>query len=121
MKKVLGIFGIGLITGAVVYLYLNKSKKSKDNSATSSVHEIVDAPPYTSVSIIDQNDIHNDGVKLENVKSSTINTMSIRHEEASKIMKDAVGIICKRSKVIENENSDLEQISDELDELLSEE
>ena len=38
-----------------------------------------------------------------------------------KIMEDAVEIICKRSKVTENENRDLEQISDELDELLSEE
>ena len=121
MKKGLGIFGIGLIAGAVIYLLLNKSKKSKDDSATSSVHEIVDAPPYHSVSIIDKNDIHDDGVELENVKSSTINTMSIRHEEASKIMEDAVEIICKRSKVTENENRDLEQISDELDELLSEE
>ena len=46
--------------------------------------------------------------------------MSLRHENASKVMKDAVEIIYNRSKVAENENSYLEQISDELDELLSE-
>ena len=120
MKKELRIFGLGFITGVFAYSHLNKSKKSKDDSATSSVHEIVDAPPYHSVSIIDKNDIHDTGVELENVKSSTINTMSIRHEEASKIMEDAVEIIYNRSKVAENENSYLEQISDELDELLSE-
>lgn len=121
MKKVLGIFGIGLLAGVVVYLLLNKSKKSKDDNATFSAHEIADAPPYNSVSLINQNDIHNDSVVLDNVKSSTINTMFTRHEVASKIMKDAVEIICKRSEISEDENSDLEQISDELDELLSEE
>ena len=47
--------------------------------------------------------------------------MSARHEEASKIMKDAVEIIYKRSELSEDENRDLEQISDELDELLREE
>ena len=121
MKKVLGIFGIGLITGVVVYLLLNKSKKSKDVNATSYVQEIADAPPYNSVSIIDQNNIRDESVEFENVKSLTKNTLSTRHEEASKIMKDAVEIICKRSEISKDENSDLEKISDELDELLSEE
>ena len=120
MKKGLGIFGLGFITGVFAYSHLNKSKKSKDDSAPFSIHEIDDAPPYNSVSIIDQNNIHNDGVELENVRSSSINTMSLRHENASKVMKDAVEIIYNRSKVAENENSYLEQISDELDELLSE-
>ena len=36
-------------------------------------------------------------------------------------MKDAVEIIYKRSELSEDENRDLEQISDELDELLREE
>ena len=44
--------------------------------------------------------------------------MYTRHEEASSIMKEAVDIICSRSEISEDENRDLDQISDELDELL---
>lgn len=118
MKKALGIIGIGLITGAVVYILLNKTKV---DTVTASKKDSVNVSPDNSVSMIKQNDIHNNSAEFDNVKSSTISTMSARHEEASKIMKDAVEIICKRSEVSEDENRELEKISDELDELLSEE
>ncbi|PEP14025.1 hypothetical protein [Bacillus wiedmannii] len=118
MKNALGIIGIGLIAGAVVYILLNKTKV---NIVTASKKDSVNVSPDNSVSIINQNDFHNDSAEFDNVKSSTISTMSARHEEALKIMKDAVETICKRSEVSEDENLELEQISDELDELLSEE
>ena len=53
MKKELRIFGLGFITGVFAYSHLNKSKKSKDDSAPFSIHEIDDAPPYNSVPTID--------------------------------------------------------------------
>ena len=52
---------------------------------------------------------------------SSINKIAQRHQEAASVMKDAVDIINKRSEVSEDENHELEQISDELDELLREE
>lgn len=47
--------------------------------------------------------------------------MTDRHEEAAQIMKEAVDIICRNSEVSEDAGKELEQISAELDELLSEE
>ncbi|MSS44421.1 hypothetical protein FYJ27_12130 [Anaerosalibacter bizertensis] len=121
MNKGLGIIGAVFIAGAVVFVFLNKSKKTKDDSVTASKKDSVDVSPDNSASIIRQNNIHNDSVEFDNVKISAINTMYARHEEASKIMQDAVGVICKKSEVPEDENCKLEQISDELDKLLSEE
>lgn len=118
MKKALGIVGIGLIAGAVVYILLNKTKV---DIVTASKKDSVNVSPDNSISIINQNDIHKDSDELDNVKSKTKSTMSARHDEASKIMKDAVEIICKRSEVSEDENRELEQISEKLDELISEE
>lgn len=121
MKKTLGIIGIGLITGAVVYVLLNKTKKPKDDATAAPKKDSADISSGNSVSIINPNNVYGGSDEFGNVKSSTISTMFTRHEEASKIMKDAVGIICKRSEISENGNRDLEQISDELDELLGEE
>lgn len=121
MKKTLGIIGIGLIAGAVVYVLLNKTKKPKDDVTAAHKKDSDDISSGNSVSIINSNNVYGGSDEFDNVKSSTISTMSTRHEEASKIMKNAVEIICKRSEISENENRDLEQISDELDELLGEE
>ncbi|WP_407392278.1 hypothetical protein [Carnobacterium jeotgali] len=121
MKKILGVFGIGLITGVVVYLLINKSNQSKNNNTKSLAHKIFDEPSYNIVSTINRKDIHNDSIEIGNIKSATINTMHTRHEEASKIMKDSIKIVYKSSEIFEDINNELEQNSNELDELLSEE
>lgn len=121
MKKTLGTIGIGLIAGAVVYVLLNKTKKPKDDATAAPKKDSADISSGNSVSIINPNNAYGGSDEFGNVKSSTISTMFTRHEEASKIMKDAVEIICKRSEISKNENRDLKQISDELDELLGEE
>lgn len=117
MKKVLGIIGIGLIAGVAVYVLLNKEEKTKNNINTCSD----DLSSDNTVSIINQNDTHSENAGFEDVKTSAVRTMYTRHEEASNIMKEAVDIICSRSEISEDENRDLDQISDELDELLREE
>ena len=45
---------------------------------------------------------------------------SDRHKEAAKIVKDAITIICENSGVTSDTDSKLENISSELDNLLSE-
>jgi len=121
MKKTLGIIGIGLIAGVAVYELLNKAKKTKDDATTKAKKDAVDVSSDNSTTKFNPNNVYSDSDELGKVKFSTINTMSSRHEEASKIMKDAVEIICKRSEITEDENRDLDEISDSLDELLGDE
>lgn len=119
MKKTLAILGAGIVVGAVAYAVwykINKSDKTlkcdfenqKDNTDTAS------ATPMVVNNIVTEDDV-------ETIKSSVAQNMADRHEEAAQIMKDAVDIICKRSEVSDDETIELEQISNELDELLSEE
>lgn len=117
MKKILGIIGIALIAGAAVYVLFNKNEKTKKDINTR--HE--DFSSDNTVSIINQYDTHTENTEFEDVKGSAVETMYTRHEEASNIMKEAVDIICSRSEISEDENRDLDQISDELDKLLREE
>lgn len=120
MKKLLIIIGISLITGIVVSMLLNKSQKIKNSDVKYFKKNSDDTSQNNSVSIINQSNNYRKCDKLNDTMSSSITAMSDRHKEASKIMKDSVEIICKRSEVLENENCELDQISDELDKLLRE-
>ena len=116
MKKLLGIIGIGLVAGLSFSFFLNKKEKKKNNINT----HLDDFSQDNTVSVVKQNDNHVDNTGFEYVKASSIGNMYTRHEEASKIMNEAVDIICSRMEIFEDENSDLNKISDELDELLRE-
>ena len=116
MKKLLGIIGIGLVAGLLFSFFLNKKEKKKNNINT----HLDDFSQDNTVSVVKQNDNHVDNTEFEYVKASSIGNVYSRHEEASKIMKEAVDIICSRTEIFEDENSDLNKISDELDELLRE-
>ena len=119
MKKKLEIIGVGLIAGSVVYVLWNKIHKNKKVRMTIPKKETNDIKIENSVSVVNNNVYGDD--KFNNFKSSSLNAISTRHEEASKVMKDAFEIICKRSKVSNDDNRELEQNTDKLDELLSEE
>lgn len=121
MKKVLGLIGIELVAGAVIYVLLNRKEKAKKSSGVHSENNPETFSADNTVSIITPNDTRDDGIEYEEKKASAAESIHARHEEASNIMRKAVEIICKRSEISENENRDLEQISDELDELLGEE
>lgn len=117
MKKMLGIIGIGLITGAAIYLLINKKEKTKNNINT----QPEDFSSDNTVSMVNKSDTHVENGAFEDVKASTVGTMYNRHKEASNIMKEAVDMIDSRLEISSDENRDLDQISDELDELLREE
>ncbi|MGB4658960.1 MAG: hypothetical protein WBI07_07265 [Mobilitalea sp.] len=121
MKKVLGIIGVGLLAGIAIYMLLNKRKKIKNNIYTCSEKTPEDSSSDNIVSIINQNDTYDANIPFKNVKASALGNMSARHEEASNIIKKTIDIICSRTEIPADENSDLDQLSDELDELLSEE
>lgn len=114
MKKILGLLTVGVVAGAIVYVYINdnKVKKTKDISSDTTKIEPVDTKIESNDLTANQN--------LDRVKSSTTEIISDRHKEAAEAMKDAVETIYKRSEVSSEEKRDLDKISDELDVLLSE-
>ena len=122
MKKMFGIIGIGLVVGVITYVIWNKAQNVKEDDANVTADK-EDASDSTSEKS-DLGDIHQNGEVEEELiiaKKSSEDVIATRHEEAAKIMRDAVDIICKRSEVPEDENNELEQISDELDKLMNEE
>lgn len=122
MKKMFGIIGIGLVAGVVAYVIWDKTKnvKKEDSSVAPDKEEYSDAVTEKKVVTVAQEKAE---VEEEFVveKSVVADEITARHEETAKIMKEAVDIICQRSEIAEDENTELEQISDELDELLNEE
>lgn len=118
MRKTLAILGIGVAVGAVAYIVWNKIRK-EDNVVEGGFEDKSDNYYFEdSVSVVvDKTTVEDD---VDAVKSAVVSDMAARHEEAAQIMKDAVDIIYKRSEVSENENKELEQVSDELDDLLRE-
>lgn len=119
MKKVLGI--IGLIAGVAIYVLLNKKEKKKNNICIRPEKTPDDFSLDNAVSISKRNNTDGVNATFEDVKVSAVETMYNRHQDASNIMKEAVDIICSRSEISADENRDLDQLSDELDKLLSEE
>lgn len=120
MKKMLVIVGGGVIAGAVVYVLWNKIHGTEGNIAIVPKKEPIDIISDNSISVT-SNNFYEKNDKLSNMKASLINTISERHEEASKIIKGVAGVIYKKSEVLEEEKRNLKQISDGLDELLREE
>ena len=118
MTKVLGIIGIGLVAGSVIYVLLNKKEKTRKNINTQQEEVAEDFSSNNTVSIINRNHTHCENAEFEDIKASAVYT---RHEEATNIIKENVDIILSRTKISEDDNHDLDQISDELDELLREE
>lgn len=110
MKKTFAILGVGFVAGAVAFAIWHK-KKMVDTSTTTAEKENPGSEIVNKVASVNDAD---------NAKNTAASVMTERHEEAAQIMKDTVDIICKNSEVSENEGNELEQISTELDELLSE-
>ncbi len=118
MNKILIVLGIGLIAGAVSYVIWEQMQKEKQATQGSTHNnENTDKTPENIV-ITDISDAEADASATRNSVASEIND---RHNEAAQIMKDAVDIICKRSEISEDETKELEQISDQLDNLLEDE
>lgn len=114
MKKILYIVGAGLIVGAVattvVCLLNNKKKKECNKESVAADNES-----------LAQDIITRDEPVYEDVKSSAIGSMYSRHEDAATIMSDSVKAIREKVKISEDTNDEIDDVSAELDEMLSEE
>lgn len=122
MKKVLYSIGAGLVIGAatatVVYLLSNKKKKECE------VHYDYKEPddektPVGNESLTEVSPAEDDPA-YEEVKSSAIGKMYSRHEGAATIMRDSVETIRENVKVSESTNNEIDEVSIELDKMLSE-
>lgn len=110
MKKFLEAIGVGLIAGVAVYLLMNK----KSNNDVQSDSANADVP-------INRNDAFAENGELQESKASSLGQIYVRHQDAAEIIKEAVDTIDSATNLYNNVDDDLEQISNELDDLLDEE
>ena len=119
MKKVLYVVGAGLVVGAVAatIYYVNKKKASEEVGE----HKKSDDKLGTENSEFSKDVIiAQDEPVYEDVKSSAIGSMYSRHEGAAHVMSDSVDAIRKNFKVSEDTNAEIDDISAELDKMISE-
>lgn len=121
MKKVLYVVGAGLVVGAVaatLYWMNNKKKKASEEACE---HKKFDDKFETENSESSKDVIiAQDEPVYEDVKSSAIGSMYSRHEGAATVMRDSVDAIRENNKVSENTNDEIDDISAELDRMISE-
>lgn len=121
MKKVLYVIGVGLVVGAVAaifYFWNNKKKKAfkevcENKNFNDNVEEENDEP---STDII----IAQDESVYEEAKSSAIGRIHSRHKGVAIIMSDSVDAIRENIKVSESTSDEIDDISVELDRMISE-
>lgn len=121
MKKLFGFIGVGLLAGVVTYIVINKIGKDNNNREMRQNEAADNNLSDKGSAMVNSDNICNAKSDFDRVKYSTISTMAARHEEAAKVMKDAVDLICEQSTASEKEDIELDNIAEELNELLSEE
>lgn len=109
MNKLLTVIIAGALLGTAVYLLVKKAREEKKVKLQKFEKE-------ADKSFKNENVFEN----MENERSYTAETIYERHEEAAKIMKEVVDETLKTEKDLKNGFSDLEEITDELNELLKE-
>ena len=112
MEKIFGMILAGALLGAAIYML---AKNNGFDERKTEKKEETKKETYRGSAIEDAFE------EMEVEKSAVANTIYDRHEEASKIMKEAVDVILKNEDICANNCSDFEEISDELNELLKEE
>ena len=121
MKKVLYVVGTGLVVGAVAatfYFWNNKRKKASEKACEyKDINDMVteEKDAFSTDGIITQ-----DEPVYEDAKSSAIGSMYSRHEGAANVMSDSVDAIHENIKVSERTNDEIDDISAELDRMMSE-
>lgn len=120
MKKTLCIMGVGLIIGGAamaIYLLSSQRKEYDENTECKEPEKKqfpVENMPLTKSVTTQEEPIY------ENIKSSAIGSMYSRHEDAATIMSDSVEAIRKNAKVSTDINNEIDEVSTELDKMLSE-
>lgn len=122
MKKVFYIIGAGFIVGAATaaVLYLLSSKKKKDCGVGCDYQGSDEESAAADDELSTEVTLPQDGPVYEDVKSSAIESMYSRHESADTIMSDSVETIRENIKVSESTNNKIDEVSAELDKMLSE-
>ena len=121
MKKILYVVGAGLVVGTVAatFYFLNNKKKKTSEKAygyTSFNGKVEEEKDESSTDVT----IAQDDPMYEDVKSSAIGSMYSRHEGAATIMSDSVDAIRENIKVSDHTNDEIDDISAELDRMISE-
>ena len=120
MKKALCIVGMGLIIGgAVMAIYLLNSKKKEYSENTECKEPKKKQSPMEDMSLTKTATTREEPI-YENIKSSAIGSMYTRHEDAATTMRDSVEAIRENLKVSTDINNKIDEVSTELDKMLSE-
>lgn len=121
MKKVLYVVGAGLVVGAIAaafYFWNNKNKKASEKACEyqNFNDKVEKEKDESSTDVI----IAPDEPVYEDVKGSSIGSIYSRHEGAAAIMHDSVDAIRENIKVSESTSDEIDDISAELDKMISE-
>ncbi len=122
MKKFFYIVGAGLIVGvmAAIVAYLLSNKKKKKCKVFHDYKKSDDDKTYTANESLIKTAPIQEEFEYGDIKSSAVGSMYSRHEGAATVIKDSVDIISENVKVFENTNNEIDEVSAELDKMLSE-
>lgn len=121
MKKILYVVGAGLAVSAVAATFYFWNRKKKESTKNTCEYENsndngVEEKDKFSIDVI----LAQDETAYEDTKSSAVSSIYSRHEGAANIMRDSVDAIRKNIKVPERTNNEIDDISAELDRMISE-
>lgn len=117
MKKTLIILGVGVAVGAVTCAVLYSIKKQRSTKIFNQDTKAEEIPPFDSILAPTQGTSVND---VDFARKTAETSITERHKEAAKIIKETVEEIYKTVDSAENGSADLDQIASELDDLLKE-
>lgn len=113
MKKTLIIIGVGIIAGTTAYAIWYNLKKHKKTDKNEGFAQLISSTP---IHLEDATAKTN----TEDAKSSVHKSITERHKDAAHIIKNAVEVIVQKCDSPKIEIEELEEISNELDDLLKE-
>lgn len=116
MKKVLYVVGAVVAT----FYFLNNKKKKNVSEKTCEYKNFDDKVEEENGESSTDVIISKDEPLYEDVKNSAIGSMHSRHEGAATIMSDSVDVISRNIKAFEIYSDEIDDISVELDRMISE-
>lgn len=111
-KVVLGIIGVAIVVGGVIY-FISRTKTGKDTNVNSDYDDVKE-----TVNIVNHTEIFesDNSVTLNHVKADAAEKMSKRHGEAEKIVKESVGNIFGDTEVEKTKNeAAMKKVFEDLD------
>lgn len=117
MKKAVYIVGAGLVIGGAAAIYLLSKKETSHT-----VNDLSQEPETASEKeeILAEKASKQHQAEYGGVKSRAVENMYTRHTDAAEVVKSSVEAIRENTKTSKKANNDIDAISAELDDLLSE-